>query len=524
MLAPRRRHVLDAGGVYDESGRGSATRPRTLRAAPSAGGRAEFDARRVLACASGEAGRAGQRRRGRRGRRASGTASLLLDARRRARSTPLLTWRDSRAAAEAERARAHGSTPTPCTRRTGCPLHAELLAGEARRGSRAEHGTLAARASSRFATTSYAGCSASRATSLSMASATGLLDLARSRWDEELLDALGLDAEQLPRALRRAAGARRRGSRGRRRGVLEPRRGLRRRATRAALMIGTSGACASSTRPSRRCRGRASSSTGSTRGGWSRAAPSPTAATCYGWLERTLDCRGEPEARRPARRRTGSTFLALLGGEREPGWKPRGARRDRRAHVRDDAGRHPPGRARGRRLRFAEIADRAPGGATRSSPPAVRCSQNRGVGADPRRRARRGRSPLSAVEEASARGAAVLALERLGVDADPAPLGETFEPRAGRGRRATRPRAERQRALYDARDLRRRADAARARGSGDVRRRRCPPRRAAPPACPEPRQLAHRELHHARPARPRLGERRRAPRRRSRPRASGPRR
>jgi gluconokinase len=55
---------------------------------------------------------------------------------------------------------------------------------------------------------------------------------------------------------------------------------------------------------------------------------------------------------------------------------------------------------------------------------------------------------LSGVTEASTRGAAVLALERLGERPGPAPRGETFAPRPERAAvyRAAR---ERQRALYD---------------------------------------------------------------------------
>jgi sugar (pentulose or hexulose) kinase len=53
----------------------------------------------------------------------------------------------------------------------------------------------------------------------------------------------------------------------------------------------------------------------------------------------------------------------------------------------------------------------------------------------------------SAVAEGSARGAAVHALERLGVEPDPAPLGRLYEPDPERTEIYARAR-ERQRALY----------------------------------------------------------------------------
>ena len=55
---------------------------------------------------------------------------------------------------------------------------------------------------------------------------------------------------------------------------------------------------------------------------------------------------------------------------------------------------------------------------------------------------------LSAVEEASARGAAIVALERLGLAPAPAPLGPTFEPRPERAE-AHHAARERQRRLYE---------------------------------------------------------------------------
>jgi gluconokinase len=56
---------------------------------------------------------------------------------------------------------------------------------------------------------------------------------------------------------------------------------------------------------------------------------------------------------------------------------------------------------------------------------------------------------LSGVPEASLRGAAVATLERLGVEATPAPLGHVFEPRRDRAD-AYRSARDRQRELYEA--------------------------------------------------------------------------
>ena len=56
---------------------------------------------------------------------------------------------------------------------------------------------------------------------------------------------------------------------------------------------------------------------------------------------------------------------------------------------------------------------------------------------------------VSGIAEASARGAAVLALERLGAKPDPAPAGRVVEPRPDRFPALREARA-RQRDLYDA--------------------------------------------------------------------------
>ena len=143
----------------------------------------------------------------------------------------------------------------------------------------------------------------------------------------------------------------------------------------------------------------------------------------------------------------GLTFLALLGGERSPGWH---------AHVRgavrglsfDTTPRDLRQAAlEGVALRFAAVAELLPeveevvatGGALEHSP--AWCQ----LMADALTRP----ITLSAVAEASLRGAAVATLERLGKTAPTAPLGSTFEPRPDRAD-AYREARERDRALYDA--------------------------------------------------------------------------
>jgi gluconokinase len=164
------------------------------------------------------------------------------------------------------------------------------------------------------------------------------------------------------------------------------------------------------------------------------------------WLEETLkDARGSLAGRDPNSH--GLTFLALLGGERSPGW-----------HVGATGAIHGltfattpldirQAALEGVAFRFAEIAGLLPeveevvatGGALLADPDWLQ------IMADALGRPIR----ESAVEEASLRGAAVLALERIGGSPEPAPLGPLVEPRADRAD-AYRDAAERQRQLYDA--------------------------------------------------------------------------
>ena len=324
--------------------------------------------------------------------------------------TPVLTWRDLEPAAFVP------LDPEAVHARTGCPLHASFWPMKI-----AGLGLDAARFVS-FPDLLFEG-----RTSLSIASGTGLLGL-DGRWDEELLDVLGLDEAQLPELAGvpvwgdGACANVGSGAIGR---------------ERAAVTIGTSGAFRTVHEPGtprpglflyrvdgeRVCEGGSLSDGGS----------------LLDWLRRLLgrfDTRGLAELP-PAR----LDFLALLGGERSPGW--RGDARGAVAGLDLDVGPRELSHAalEGVALRFAEIAGRMPeveeavgsGGALLHNPDWAQILAD--VLELP--------VTLSAVEEASARGALVLAGAELG----PAPLGARFEPRPERAD-AYRAARERQRLLY----------------------------------------------------------------------------
>jgi gluconokinase len=274
-------------------------------------------------------------------------------------------------------------------------------------------------------------------TSLGMASTSGLLDLTTLDWDEELLATLGLDRERLPRladvpvwsdAACSNAGA-----------------GCTTR-ERAALMVGTSGALRvlyESERPQpkpglflyladarRVVEGGALSDGGN----------------LYEWLERTLaDASGSLAERDP--RDHGLTFLPFLGGERSTGWNP-----EARGAVHGLTFETTPLDLRqaayeGVAFRFAAIAELLPevrevvatGGGLLHNRDWIQ------IMADALARP----IHVSGVAEASLRGAAVLALERLGHEAAEAPLAGLVEPRADRADAYRAAREEQQR-LYEA--------------------------------------------------------------------------
>jgi len=359
--------------------------------------------------------------------------------------TPLLTWRDSRAEAEAQEL-ARTLDAAAVHRRTGCPLHASFWPAKLlwlrRHEPWLERGARAVSASDVAL--------GEPATSVSMASATGMLNRETLDWDEELLDAIGIDAEQLPRvsdepheregrtwypAIGDGAAANL-GSGAVGEGV-------------GALTIGTSGALRVVHDRVRapwpglfqfRLDARRAVDGGSIADG----------GLLRRWLKRTLDLpKGEAEEelveREPASH--GLVFLALLGGDRAPGWSPHGAGAIAGLTAETTAVDIRHAALEGVAFRFAEILDRLPdvdrlvgsGGTLRKS--RALCQILADVLGRP--------LALPAVAEASARGAAVFALERLGVTVPDLPLEHVYDPRPERAEALAEARA-RNRELYEA--------------------------------------------------------------------------
>jgi gluconokinase len=274
-------------------------------------------------------------------------------------------------------------------------------------------------------------------TSVSMATGTGLYDPNRLAWDGETLAALGLQLEQLPQvsddpvagvypALGDGACSNV--------GVGCVDRG------RVALMVGTSGAArvvyradAAGPRPGlflyrldehRFCEGGALSDGGN----------------LYAWLEQTLrDLDLDQLGERPAAGH-GLVFLPFLGGERSLGWDA-----SRRGLVRGLSFATTPtdiaqAGLEGVCYRFAAVLG-ALGGVSSVVVTGGALHANSGwvqVLADVLGR------PLevSASAEGSARGAALVTLERLGVTTSPAPVSHVVEPRLDRHEIHLRARAE----------------------------------------------------------------------------------
>jgi len=351
----------------------------------------------------------------------------------------LYGWRETRSAGAAERLR--GLVDAEAVRaRTGAYLHPSLW--PAKLLWLAETQPDVFRGAARFVSFcdylferllgERAGCS------LSIASGTGLLDLAGGAWDAELLSVLGVDEERLPRLSDAPAGA------------WYPalidgacsNLGAGATGSRAALMVGTSTAFRllyEMERPSPRPglfmyrldTGRVVEGGALSDGG-----------NLIRWLRSTLksddaDGRGVED---------GLTFLPLLGGERSTGWdaSATGALagltfETTPADIRRAA-------RQGIALRVAEIAERLPettdvvatGGALLGDRDWIQ------IMADALGR------PVTAsgVLEGSLRGAAVSVLERLGYRPSEAPLGEVFHP-AQDAVEAYRFARVRQRRLYE---------------------------------------------------------------------------
>jgi gluconokinase len=371
-----------------------------------------------------------------------GHSLLALDAKGRP-LTPVLGWRDTRSADAAEWLRRR-LDPDAVHARTGCHLHTSYWPAKLVWLAQAEPETF--RSAARFV--SFCDylyeqlLGTETTTSLSIASGTGLLNLADDAWDAELLEVIGVGEDRLPRisdephgpwhpALLDGAcsnlGA---GCVGR---------------ERAALTVGTSGAMRvlyETERPQPRpglflyrlderrvVEGGALSDGGNLRA----------------WLKDTLASEeGSLLERGPDEH--GLTFLPFLGGERATGWDPNAkgsvhgltfdtTPRDLRQAAVEGIG-----------FRFAAIAELLPevedvvatGGALLADPEWIQIMSDtlaRPVCA-------------SAVEEASLRGAAAAILERLGHEAAPAPLGDVFDPRDDRAE-AYRWARDRQQRLYE---------------------------------------------------------------------------
>jgi gluconokinase len=372
-----------------------------------------------------------------------GHSVLALDAAGRP-LTPILGWRDTRSAGAAEWL-ARRLDAGAVHARTGCHVHtsywpaklAWLAQGEPDRFRAAEHFV----SFSDYAYTEILGRPAP--TSLSMASATGMLELHARAWDQELLATLGVDAEQLPTisddpvegwypALFDGAcsnlGA----------GCVTR--------ERAALMVGTSGAFRTvyeTAQPVARAGmfvhwldERRVVEGGSLSDGGSLAS----------WIDTTVgDAGGSLAERDPDSH--GLTFLALLGGERSTGWHQHAKGTIDGLTFQTTPLDLRQAALEGVAFRFAEVAELmsevqevvATGGALLKDEDWLQ------IMADALGR------PLtvSGVEEASLRGAAVIALERLGEAPPPAPLGRIVEPRLERAD-AYRAARNRQRRLYEA--------------------------------------------------------------------------
>jgi gluconokinase len=358
---------------------------------------------------------------------------------------PVQTWRDVRSANEAdELAATLGRRAVHA--RTGAPLHPSFWPAKLlwlRRHERELFDRTAQFLS--FSDYLLGRLAGTTRTSLSMASGTGLLDVVTAMWDAELLEAVGVEAERLPKLSDEPVGGGEEwfpalgdgacsnlGV-----GCMTP--------ERAALMVGTSGAyrTIAAARPSARpglfvyrVDGRR----------WVQGGSISDGGNLYDWLERTLaetDTSGLADEQPDAH---GLTFLTLLGGERSPGWNAR-ARGAIAGLTFSTTPRHLVQAAfEGVAFRFAEIAELMPevrevvatGAALLKNQDWVQ------IVADVLGRP----VVMSAVAEGSARGAAVAALERLGESPAEAPLGRTYEPRLERTEVYAAAR-ERQRELYE---------------------------------------------------------------------------
>ena len=368
-----------------------------------------------------------------------GHSLLALDERRRP-LTEILGWRDTRSADAAEWL-SRRVDAAAVHARTGCQIHTSYWPAK-----------LAWLAAQNVQASKFVGFSEYLYAQLlgrevpistSLASATGLLDLHARAWDQELLGVLGVDVEQLPEISDDAVdgwfpalldGA-----------CSNLGAGCVTR-ERAALMVGTSGAFRTvyeSARPQARpglfihwVDDRRVVEGGSLSDG----------GALVHWIDDTLKgAEGSLADRDPDSH--GLTFLALLGGERSPGWHQHAKGAVEGLTFQTTALDIRQAALEGVAFTFASVADLMPeveqivatGGSLLKDGDWLQ------IMADVLGR------PVTAsgVKEASLRGAAVVALERLGEAPPSGALGHVVEPRPDRAD-AYRAARERHKQLYDA--------------------------------------------------------------------------
>jgi len=361
---------------------------------------------------------------------------LLLDEHERP-LTPVLLWQDRRATPQAE-ALAERLDAREVHARTGCTFHPSFWPAKLE-WLRAEGGLASARRAVSFADYLFLRLTGELRTSLSSASGTGLLNLRTRSWDAELLDELDVDEALLPPISDEPAGTiypplgdgacSNLGA-----GCVTP--------DRAALNIGTSGALRVVRQGDPEPKDGLFSYFLDERRVVEGGAVSD-GGNLYAWAQRTLRL-DPPEPREPDGH--GLTFLPLLGGERSLGWNPRASGAVTGLTFETDAADLLQAGLEGIAYRIADIADRL--SAVREVVATGHSLLQSGwwmqVFADALGRP----VVVSDVAEGSARGAAVYVLERLGAEADPAPLGRAHQPDPGRGEVYVAAR-ERQRKLYE---------------------------------------------------------------------------
>jgi gluconokinase len=361
---------------------------------------------------------------------------LLLDEHERP-LTPVLLWQDRRATPQAE-ALAERLDAREVHARTGCTFHPSFWPAKLE-WLRAEGGLASARRAVSFADYLFLRLTGELRTSLSSASGTGLLNLRTRSWDAELLDELDVDEALLPPISDEPAGTTfpplgdgacsNLGA-----GCVTP--------DRAALNIGTSGALRVVRQGDPEPKDGLFSYFLDERRVVEGGAVSD-GGNLYAWAQRTLRL-DPPEPREPDGH--GLTFLPLLGGERSLGWNPRASGAVTGLTFETDAADLLQAGLEGIAYRIADIADRLSDvrEVVATGHSLLQSDWWMQVFADALGRP----VVVSDVAEGSARGAAVYVLERLGAEADPAPLGRAHQPDPERGEVYAAAR-ERQRQLYE---------------------------------------------------------------------------